>query len=333
VRFFLRRPPSTLDVLEHVMHVDDPERKGDEAEYPTWVPRWFEPRVYNIMSHACFSSGLSKGRRFSAQVHDNALGAIPRSPRVLSLDGYTVDIVRGTSDPLHLADTDGEACLRALEQAWLELFPFPMTPSPSRRYRDGQSLDLAFCKAVSAHPLGSHLAGTPAARAPRRAHARTDSSASLDDASLDPAVQMAQRDGEARIARYLEQFHGFRAGERERRPKPQTFLHAPFAPGPEAERFLAGARRFGSGRCVFVTSEGRLGLGPHVARPGDVVAVLFGGRTPFILRERAGQHLLLGQCVLVDDDVMFGRTTGLARRDDGGSGPASGPTKVTFHLR
>jgi hypothetical protein len=38
------------------------------------------------------------------------------------------------------------------------------------------------------------------------------------------------------------------------------------------------------GRSFFVTKDGCLGLGPRAAKPGDIVTVLLGGQTAFVLR-------------------------------------------------
>lgn len=51
------------------------------------------------------------------------------------------------------------------------------------------------------------------------------------------------------------------------------------------------------GRNIFVTKKGYMGLCPRSTRLGDKVVVLFGGRTPFILRKaRKGRYEFLGEC-------------------------------------
>lgn len=47
---------------------------------------------------------------------------------------------------------------------------------------------------------------------------------------------------------------------------------------------------------LFRTSKGYLGLGPEILKPGDVVAVIFGAKVPFILRPEGDHYLLLGDC-------------------------------------
>lgn len=50
------------------------------------------------------------------------------------------------------------------------------------------------------------------------------------------------------------------------------------------------------GRKVFRTRQGYFGLGPHLMEPGDLVCVLFGFPTPFILRKVDRHYLLIGEC-------------------------------------
>jgi hypothetical protein len=50
------------------------------------------------------------------------------------------------------------------------------------------------------------------------------------------------------------------------------------------------------GRRVFVTSDGTIGLGPAALQPGDIVTVLFGGFTPFLLRRVDDHYVLIGEC-------------------------------------
>ena len=54
--------------------------------------------------------------------------------------------------------------------------------------------------------------------------------------------------------------------------------------------------KFIRGRTFFVTAERYMGLAPEATRSGDLVCVIFGCQLPFIVREDAGQHLLVGEC-------------------------------------
>jgi hypothetical protein len=79
-------------------------------------------------------------------------------------------------------------------------------------------------------------------------------------------------------------------------------------------------------RRLFVTAEGHLGIGPTVMQPGDEVVVLFRGTVPYIVRRREDHHVLVGDCYVRDDNIMFGQVTESARQ---GRGP---PTWV-YELR
>lgn len=74
---------------------------------------------------------------------------------------------------------------------------------------------------------------------------------------------------------------------------------------PAVHNINASIARATSGRQLFITSKGYIGLGPVRMMTGDRVAILLGGSTPFVLREydtseEALQHLvqweLLGDC-------------------------------------
>ncbi|KAN0102572.1 Heterokaryon incompatibility protein (HET) domain containing protein [Hyaloscypha variabilis] len=47
---------------------------------------------------------------------------------------------------------------------------------------------------------------------------------------------------------------------------------------------------------LFRTTKNYLGLGPQILKAGDVVAVIFGAKVPFILRPDGDHYLLLGDC-------------------------------------
>ncbi|KAK4574464.1 hypothetical protein LTR86_001305 [Recurvomyces mirabilis] len=49
-------------------------------------------------------------------------------------------------------------------------------------------------------------------------------------------------------------------------------------------------------RRIFVTQSGYVGVGPKHARAGDVVAVIYGGVWPFILRSMGSEYSMIGTC-------------------------------------
>lgn len=70
---------------------------------------------------------------------------------------------------------------------------------------------------------------------------------------------------------------------------------------PDADRFFCRCLKDRTGRTLFITSTGMLGLGPKVALPGDIVVVLHGASVPFVLRPADnGFWRLVGECYLYE---------------------------------
>ncbi|KAI1667264.1 HET-domain-containing protein [Pyrenophora tritici-repentis] len=57
-------------------------------------------------------------------------------------------------------------------------------------------------------------------------------------------------------------------------------------------------------RRMFWTRKKSYGLGPHCMRSGDVVVVLYGGNTPYVLRPRGNEYIFMGQAYV--DEIMNG---------------------------
>lgn len=57
-------------------------------------------------------------------------------------------------------------------------------------------------------------------------------------------------------------------------------------------------------RCLFLTSKDDYGIGPACMREGDIVAVLYGGNAPFVLRPKGDEYLMLGETYV--DSIMNG---------------------------
>jgi hypothetical protein len=61
-------------------------------------------------------------------------------------------------------------------------------------------------------------------------------------------------------------------------------------------------------RRFFITTDGRMGMGPPEALPGDFIAILLGGNVPFCLRADSDEHS--GYYRLVGDTYVHGLTDG-----------------------
>lgn len=305
-RFMLRKSPRVLDVLNHVMHTSDPEGN----EYPSWVPKWFEPKTTQIMK-GYYTAGFCDGHfRYFAQVHDNPIRGEPVRPRVLSIDGFRVDGIRSVTGVMKFDPADDATTVAFVERAWSELFSFPLFPRTTTRYLDGKPLDLAFARAISAHPFGSLIS-----------LAVEGSLTGIDMALPQNFIEQAKANF-ADGGRAADQFLTDLALER------SGCVQMTEAQSLARVKFLMGLRVYANNRRVFVTGDGRLGLGPMVMQPGDEVVVLFGSRVPFVVRPRPGHHLFIGECLVVDDDVMHGEFTARILRNK--SGPA--PPRMTFEL-
>lgn len=96
---------------------------------------------------------------------------------------------------------------------------------------------------------------------------------------------------------------------------------------PVVRNIGSSVTRASTGRRLFVTRRGYIGLCPSSAKVGDVVAVLLGGSTPFILSARSKRERALEEAnselqvqntfVLIGDCYVHGLMDGEALRDEG----------------
>ena len=76
-------------------------------------------------------------------------------------------------------------------------------------------------------------------------------------------------------------------------------------------------------RRFFVTAAGYMGLGPRCMQPEDIVVVLRGGLSPFVLRKKADGYWLIGEAYV--QGIMHGEAVQM-HKSHGGS-------EVVFHVR
>ena len=58
-------------------------------------------------------------------------------------------------------------------------------------------------------------------------------------------------------------------------------------------------------RRLFITADGYLGIGPQATRPGDVVCVLLGGSTPFVLRKMECSDMQRNGMIAIPEHVSI----------------------------
>ncbi|KAF2993328.1 hypothetical protein E8E13_001822 [Curvularia kusanoi] len=88
----------------------------------------------------------------------------------------------------------------------------------------------------------------------------------------------------------------------------------PKYPGGNRMRFQTILEEMSTKRRLFYTNNGFLGLGPKNIQPGDVIVILYGGYTPFILRPEGDYFLLLGECYV--NDMMDENALELCRENN-----------------
>lgn len=76
----------------------------------------------------------------------------------------------------------------------------------------------------------------------------------------------------------------------------------------ECAACTAGSRTFAT------TVKGYYILGPAAAEKGDVVCVLFGGKTPYMLRPKGDHYLFVGECYV--HGIMDGEAIGMMERGE-----------------
>ncbi|KAH8645982.1 HET domain-containing protein [Tricladium varicosporioides] len=291
-RFLIRCSPRVLDVLSHVQHTDDPTQS---FYFPSWVPKWFQPRSASILGGAgMFLAGFCDGHfRYFATVHDNPLSGNAVQPNHLRLDGFKVDRVTKVSSVMTFGLHDPWPA----EAIWVEMFGSPLFPRPALpiAYRNGEALDIAFCLTAMASPLGGVFEDLLATQS---GHGK------LSDKDLPRLKQRAKAD----VAQFLIENSGV---ETSSTPQYGALLALMQSAGEYAstERFNLAAKIFSHNRCFYVTQTGFLGIGPQMMKAGDEMCIFYGGRTPYILRPMYDHHVFIGDTYVYDEDIMWGKAT------------------------
>jgi hypothetical protein len=121
----------------------------------------------------------------------------------------------------------------------------------------------------------------------------------------------------------LQGYQSFKAYVRHRSsfPPPMSQLEASASNSERAAvRYAEWLRHMNSGRAVFHTKDGHLGLGPARTQPGDILAILYGCQYPVVMRPlpTPGEYTFL-ECAYVYgimDGEAVRRHKELGREDD-----------------
>jgi hypothetical protein len=306
-RYMIGRAPGSLEVLGCVSHMSDPA----DSEFPSWVPKWFEPASCSSMG-TNFIAGVCQGVSTYWKGADPELEV--KNPGVLSRDGFKVDVVEIVSDVMMLDVLDLDLSISVFEKAWSSLFPFPIVPSSGEEYDTGIPLEVAFCDVFSAHPLGLITSS---------AMFETMNSG---DVSIPNQITQSFKSTWTSAGSQGRSFVGLLNKRHELRMRGQEMEQGDVS---RMGTFLIGARPFANRRRMFRTKQGILGLGPQVMKPGDEVVVLFGGLLPYVVRPKGSHYVFLGESHIHENGVMDGVYTEqvLHKRN------LTVPERMTFHLR
>ncbi|RYP25540.1 hypothetical protein DL767_008350 [Monosporascus sp. MG133] len=295
-RFMVRKSPRVLDVLSHVQHTSDPT----PGSHPSWVPKFDEPQSCSLIPPRLFIPGipLTGHYRYFAVLHDCPLRGMPLEPNVLQLDGFRLDVVEAVSDSI---GTDLEELREPLplDQIWSQLFAFPLFPRPRLKYLGGHELlDTAFYVALCAG--GSGLLQTM----PHIVE-------SLDNDRL-KGVEVLAENAKHQALHYLTLLYGCTASTyQDLMPRPGSSV---VNVEPTPVYYHMTITNAVLNKRVYRTRSGYLGIGPKFMKPGDQLVVLYGGHTPFILRQIGRDWIFVGDAYVHYWDLMTGQLVDRVRR-------------------
>jgi hypothetical protein len=297
--YALSQPNSSLVMLGHA-GLGSPRRF---QSLPSWAPDWTtERKTYSL--NASFDKGLEY------QTYQGFPPAEIRFdsddiPRILSVGGIVVDSISISSKEFDV-DADAEQEVDILDigrkkylwhqKAW-EIAQNARDPYP----KDGQSRDEAFWRTLTGDRDNSKR---PLPLEFGRYHSVWAESMEIFSSDDYRAEARRAREGKALAS-------GLTWG-----PSPvpsDPVLHAGM------RDYDAAALDASYGRAFCVTERGNMGLAPPRARQGDLVCVLFGAATPFLLRRyvdtkgKYGAEGLLYQ--LVGECYIHGMMDGKAKMD------------------
>jgi hypothetical protein len=291
---------SKLSAFAFVTH--PPDYNGTDG-YRSWAPRWDNAEPAIILGYPEEISGWKASGDTSVTITDDS----QPTPEALHLKGVLYDTVLRVCKVMdfNLEDEDYDYSIEEKHSQELECaavddteyvqamadvgFTGPHTPS-------GTTMDTeAGARPNVTHPfleMYNTICHDPHARDRKELLARTMTAGTYDDKDLEN-LDAAARD------KYLQAFElvMHRLAHLERDGTEGSFGHDDVS-----KRFAQDAINYCRQRRMFWTSDGSLGLGPQCMRVKDIVVVLYGGNTPYVLRPRGDEFLFLGQAYM--DNIM-----------------------------
>ncbi|PVH72982.1 HET-domain-containing protein [Cadophora sp. DSE1049] len=270
----------TLELLNAVQHRDD------EDNLPSWVPDWGNSTTHVIIG--------VRDDWFRAAGYRTPSFNIQESQKILEIKGVEIDAIEISS--MELRDVDfgfnylqngGDASGHIILKLWNEicqLFNFGL----EHRYINGESAVLAFCQALTAGCMKI---------ANRRETLRKNyHSVPSDSWFQHGAAYLTRVFGDAGLVDEDIKKAG-EGGE-----------------GGDAFAWNGCAISVCRRRSFFRTEKGYYGLGPSEIEQGDVIVVLFGGTTPYVLRPIDQGYRFVGECYV--HGLMNGEAVAMMERGE-----------------
>lgn len=282
---------------------------------PTWVPRWDAGRFHGLIGHPgrYRASGSTKSWITRDSFQDNYETLVVRGLVVDTIDKITPRFTSSCFNPESSKKDLIQAAWRLCRPPRPTAAAQPSRPGstpPSKTdpvkfttqgaYQNDASFPLlkAFLDALAPSALYSHLSSS------------SRSSSTPDDAA-------AYASGIAALARLFPTASAFSSKHDPRKsPSPSPTGEAePRGLRPNTAAWLQAAEDHAVHRCFAVTKEARyLAVVPPTARVGDVICILQGGETPYVLRvdpKGDDRRIFVGEAYvpgLMDDaSGLFGR--------------------------
>jgi hypothetical protein len=261
---------------------------GDGTSIPSWIPDWRFPLLFKpFVNVPWFKAGIGEDRMsFEVNSIDHSLAL-----NGLLLDSVKTvgDVVREPLDPQSL----GSQLLK-----WKAIINQKLS---KKFYLTHERTEEAFALTLIADlaiPGVFHRQNTLHERFPLQEECRGT------DPTQYHIVDNSEVSQEQRRKEYLR---GYRY-----RYLNDVCYTSQFQDSDFAEQYAVLARETMQGRSFFTTGKGYLGIGPGDTKAGDIIAVFFGARNPFVLRpsvnEDGSRYWLLG------DSYVHGFMHGMALR-------------------
>lgn len=289
--------PQDLLTLNTVRHRPGWDRPGDLREFPSWVTQWDDGARQNVIP--LYDTFSASGTRGPADLAFSADG------RVLTLQGVVVDTIDSVSGEIpaenfrsvDLATEGGRlqhaATVRELFLPWRELCGPGGELDTGVEYRpaveDGAVRSVGRAAASALWAYMETVSGM-LFKDKKWAHRAADTRAAHMAAYLVGAFPQKMRaNGDASIL------------ELAKKGDAEVFTTSVY--------IIAQSMRFAT-----TVRRGLYVLAPTAVEQGDVLCVLFGGATPYILRRRGSRWLLVGECFAYG--MMFGEGTEMLERGE-----------------